>query len=89
MKSRKPETAATQQAEELTGGAGGRQYTPCPYGCGSVRQDKLARHLKRNHTNSPGLISKARSAKVDLSKRTDALSHSVSGGRPESNRRTH
>ena len=89
MNEGKPSKDAIQEAQKLTFGPAGKRYTPCPYGCGLVREEKFANHLKRIHANRPFLASKARSAKVHRTKSTDALSHSVSGGRPESSRRKH
>lgn len=85
----KDRTGKPVEAQAPTVEMDGKRYIPCPYGCGLVREEKLPRHLRRNHTNSPALIKVARSAKMNRSKNSDALSHSVSGGRVESNRRKH
>lgn len=76
-----------QEAKGLTFGQGRKRFTPCPYGCGLVKAGRFEEHLQRAHANKPLLASKARKAKVRATKSTDALLHSVSGGRPESNRR--
>jgi len=78
-----------QKAKKLTFGPAGKRFTPCPFGCGLVRAEKFDKHLKRAHKNRPRPVSKKRSPKVHRTKSTDALFHSVSGGRPESIRLKH
>jgi hypothetical protein len=78
-----------EEAQKLTFGPPGKRYTPCPYGCGPVRAHKFAKHLRNAHTWKGFLLSKRRGTKVRETKSTDALLHSVSGGRPESSRRKH
>lgn len=76
-----------QKALKLTFGPKGKRFTPCPHGCGLVRAEKFAKHLKRVHAGKPALVMKVSKVKVHQRKSKDALSRAVSGGRCESNRR--
>jgi hypothetical protein len=98
----KPSSATIPSTTDSTPKLKERLHTQCPWGCGLVREDRLQRHIYRMHSaNSPllkertnsvllkKLLKKRRKIEVPSPKSTDAVWRSVSGGRPESNRRKH
>ncbi len=65
-----------------------RLYTPCPYGCGLVREEKLASHIRLIHPIGSSLATTASETRVTPPE-ADAMWRSVSAGAFESNRRKH
>jgi hypothetical protein len=80
-------SAAIAKAKSRTFGPSGKRFTPCPYGCRPIKERNFEKHIKNVHGDKP--IKIKRRGKVVRTKGTDALLRSISGGRPESNRRKH
>jgi hypothetical protein len=89
VKKQEPRNVTASSRTDSTSGLKDRQYTRCPHGCGLVREDRLERHISRVHSANPPLLKKQHKIEVASPKSTDAVWRSISGGRPESNRRKH